>query len=37
MSAVESRNLGKPHETRQVHAHGRMDVVTLGESGVSRP
>ena len=31
MSAAESRNIEKPHETRPFHAHGHMDVVTLAD------
>ena len=31
MTAVESRSIDKPHETRPFQAHGHMDVVTLGD------
>jgi uncharacterized cupin superfamily protein len=31
MAAVESQNIDSPHETRPFHAHGHMDVVTLGD------
>ncbi|MEO6471504.1 MAG: cupin domain-containing protein [Aeromicrobium sp.] len=30
MAAMEKRNIGTPHETRDFQAHGHMDVVTLG-------
>jgi uncharacterized cupin superfamily protein len=36
MSAVESRNVETPHETRPFHAHGHMDVVTLGDFTVGK-
>jgi uncharacterized cupin superfamily protein len=31
MTAVDVRNIEKPHETRPFQAHGHMDVVTLGD------
>jgi hypothetical protein len=31
MTAVETRSIDKPHETRPFQAHGHMDVVTLGD------
>ena len=31
MTAVETRNIAAPDETRKFQAHGQMDVVTLGD------
>ncbi|HTY71872.1 MAG TPA: cupin domain-containing protein [Actinomycetes bacterium] len=36
MSATETRNIDKPHETRMFTAHGSMDVVTLGDFTMGR-
>ena len=36
MSAVEARNIEKPHETRPYRAHGHMDVVTLGDFTIGK-
>ena len=36
MSALESRNIEKPHETRPYRAHGHMDVVTLGDFTIGK-
>ena len=31
MGSIETASIETPHETRPFHAHGRMDVVTLGD------
>ena len=36
MSAFEKANIEAPHETRPFAAHGRLDVVTLGDFTMGR-
>ena len=36
MPTSESRNIEKPHETRPYKAHGRMEVITLGDFTLGR-
>ena len=31
MASLDSQNIETPHETRPFHAHGRMEVITLGD------
>ena len=31
MAGIESQSIDHPHETRPFHAHGHLDVVTLGD------
>jgi hypothetical protein len=34
--SMQTANIDKPHETRPFKAHGRMDVVTLGDFTIGR-
>ena len=36
MTASETHNIDKPHETRPFKAHGHMDVITLGDFTLGR-
>ena len=36
MPTSETRNIDTPHETRPFKAHGRMDVITLGDFTMGR-
>src|SRR5436189_3864750 len=36
MTGIATRNMEAPHETRQFHGHGHLDVVTLGDFTLGR-